>query len=134
MACLIRTIQSIGSTFDDTLCTGILVASIEVQDVVPAVTAIKSLSDIYLKWEKVSSRLIEDAANVNSSRHISRVTQASMDCSICGKQIQMTPKCFLSQLNQSSLLKLNKEVEKSVRLKDDNFALKNYEGPYEHRT
>lgn len=59
MAVLIESLPSLGSTFDGGLAIGILVSSIGVSELFPTVAFIITLSDLDIKWEKISSLLIK---------------------------------------------------------------------------
>lgn len=94
LAGLIKLHRSMGSTVDDALAIGILVASITVPYLMPATAAIKTLTESVMKWEEVSSHLIEQFKNLRSnSRPIAH--SASGACHICGKTNHSTERCFL---------------------------------------
>ena len=59
LAGIIEQLRAMGTTFDDALAIGILVASIDVTELMPATAAIKTLTDKDMKWEEISGRLIE---------------------------------------------------------------------------
>lgn len=74
---LIKTLQQIRSTFDESLEIGILVASINVSNSMSAVAAIKTLNEKGIKWEHVSSRFIEETNNMKSSGQQIRAKKAN---------------------------------------------------------
>ena len=120
MAGLIETLRSMGSTFDDALAIGILVASIDVQELLPVVAAIKTLSDRDMKWESVTSRLIEESSDASSSAVINHANTANSSCGICGKSNHSTAKCFINPLNPNNRLNLTEEGKESIRRHGEN--------------
>ena len=58
MAALIERLRSMGTTFEDALEFGILVASIQVTELSPVTAFIKKLSDDRITWDSVTTRLI----------------------------------------------------------------------------
>ena len=114
MAGLIEQLRAMGSIFDDALAIGILVASIDVSELLPATAAIKTLSDKEVKWEDVSSRLIDEAKNLKSGFTNNRSYAANTNCAICGKSNHTTDRCFLNPLNPKNKLKLKSDPKKPV--------------------
>lgn len=120
LAGIIEQLRSMGSTFDDALAIGILVASITVSELMPATAAIKTLADKDIKWEEVSSRLIEEVKNIKSSNRTPRANSANSTCAICGKNNHSTNRCFLNPMNPHNKLDLKNGVaEKSQDGKTD---------------
>lgn len=111
MAGVMEQLRGMGTTFDDALAIGSLVASIEVQELMPTVAAIKTLSDKDIRWKAVSSRLIEEVKNLKSSGRSNRAHSANVCCGICGKTNHTTSKCFLNPLNPNN--KLNLKISNS---------------------
>lgn len=110
MAGLIEQLRSMGSTFDEALAIGILVASITVPDLLPATAAIKTLTEKDATWELVSGRLIEEVKNLKSNNRNQQSNAANSSCAICGKPNHSTPKCFLNPLNPNNRLNLKNSV------------------------
>lgn len=92
MAGLIEQLRSMGSTFDDALPIGILVASITAPDLMPATAAFKTITESYATWELVSSWLIEEVKNLKSNGHNHQANVANTACGICGKANHTTKK------------------------------------------
>lgn len=104
MAGLIEQLRSMGTTFDDSLAIGMLVASIEVSELFAVTASIKTLSADSVNWEQVSNRLIEETKTITSgSRGIIRASAANSSCQICQKK-HPTEKCFLNPMNPNCKL------------------------------
>lgn len=86
---------------------------------IPATAAIKTLTESDVKWEDVSSRLIDEVKNLKSNHRHSANTAKSA-CQICGKTNHSTAKCFLNPLNPHNRLELKSPVaEKNRNGKND---------------
>ena len=57
-----------GIKLDDTLEIGIIVFSINMSELAPVTAAIKTLAESEIKWEAVSSRLIEEKFRFHPER------------------------------------------------------------------
>ena len=115
LAGIIEQLRSMGSTFDDALAIGILVASISVPELMPATAAIKTLADRDIKWEDISSRLIEEVKNLKSSNRTPRANLANSSCAICGKNNHSTNRCFLNPMNPQNKLNLKSDVAEKIQ-------------------
>ena len=67
MAALLEKLQAMKASVEDTLAVGILLASIEVEEMGPVVAAIKTLSEDKVTWDAVAERLIEEARAIRTS-------------------------------------------------------------------
>lgn len=108
MAGLIEQLKSMGMTLDESLSIGILVASIEVQELMPVTASIKTLSESDVKWEEVSNRLIEDSNSISSGTALTAKSNMAHDgCQICHKSNHRTEKCFLNPMSKNSKLNIS---------------------------
>lgn len=85
LAGIIGQLRSKGSTVDDALVIDILVVSVATHELVPATAAIKTIVDKEMKWEEVSSQLIEEFENLKSSNQSPCANLANTPSAICGK-------------------------------------------------
>lgn len=76
-----------GSILHNALAIGLLVCSVTVAELIPSTTEIKTLSDKDIRWEEVSSRLIEEVKNHKSSNWTPRANSTNASSAICGKMI-----------------------------------------------
>lgn len=60
MSGLIELLKRMGNELADSLFIGIFVASIQVPQLLPVTAAIKTLAEMDITWENVTSRLLED--------------------------------------------------------------------------
>ena len=77
MTGLIEQLKVMGSTFDDALAIGILVASISVPELMPARAAIKTLTDESMKWDESSSRLVDGVKTLKLNHRHRRANMAN---------------------------------------------------------
>lgn len=73
----IENLRSLDTVFDDSLALGILVASTEVSELFPITAAINTRAGKDPSWYDVSSRLIEEAKDLQSGNGRDRATAAS---------------------------------------------------------
>ena len=116
MAGLLDQLKSMGNELADSLAIGILVASIEVHQLHAVTAAIKTLAEKDIKWEEITSRLLEErTAFLTEDGHRDRATPANsvrngqgeeQSCSICGKPNHKTHQCYLNPLNPENKLGL----------------------------
>lgn len=104
VAGIIEQLQNMGSKFDNALSIGLLVASIDVHELQPAVAAIKTLSEKDVNWETVSARLIEEVTNLKSGNR-NRANAVTQGCGICGKPNHTTDRCFFNPRNPKKQIK-----------------------------
>lgn len=106
LAGLVEQLNNMGSQLPEDLTVGILVASIEVTALMPVTASIKTLSDENLKWEDVSSRLIEEVKSLSKgSSSDDRAASAQVSCDIC-KKPHATSNCYLNPMNPNNKLNL----------------------------
>lgn len=72
-----------GTNLDDTLSVSILVASIQVAELAPGKAAIKTSAELDLKWESVSSQLIEEIKTLTFGT-VSVKSSAASSANVCG--------------------------------------------------
>lgn len=86
-------LQNMGSTFDDRVAIGLLVASTDVNELKPTVAAIQKLSERTVSWESVSARIIEQVTNIKYGNR-NRANTATKGCDIFGKTNITSDICF----------------------------------------
>lgn len=101
-------LHSMGLPLQDTLPIGMLVSSIEVEQLLPVKSSIKSLADSSLKWEVVASSPMEEAnaLKFDGRPHIRSAARSAV-CAFCAKPSHSTETCFMNPLNPASRLKLS---------------------------
>lgn len=109
---LIEQLRAMGTTFDESLAIGILVASIDVAEVHPATAETETFSEQDVDWEDVSFRLIEEVKNIKQGS-LNRSYAATQFCESCGKTNHGTAKCFVNPLNSKTKLDLKSKTENS---------------------
>lgn len=113
LALLIEKIRSMGTIVHDTLAIGILVASIDVQELLPTTAAMKAIADKDMKWKLVTTRFIGDAKQNFSSR--SSPTQLEQAfAAVCKGQICQNPghkidKCYLKRMGSNCRLDISED-------------------------
>ena len=110
MASILETLRSMKSGLDEALSIGILVASIEVSELLPVVAAIKTLSERDVKWETVSARLIEESKAVKREFK-EEAKAASAGCPICQK-MHPIERCWLNPKNPRNRLSLGRKSDR----------------------
>lgn len=115
LAGLLEQLQGMGTKLDKTLQIGILVASIQVPELAPVTAAIKTLAEDDLKWDAVSSRLIEETHSLKSeSVNRSSAAKAGNICELCHKPGHKIENCFLNPLNPNNKLTLPTDPVKNL--------------------
>lgn len=116
MAGLLEQLKSRGMTIDDSLAIGILVASIDVPELMPVTASIKTLAEADVKWEEVANRLIEDSKSISSGNGLSaRASAATVDtCQICKKPNHKTENCFLNPMGKNCKLDISDDTVSSL--------------------
>lgn len=116
IAALVEQLRSMGTTLDEPLVIGILIASLTVDELKPASAAIKTLSDEKLQWEDVTARLIEEVKTLKSDRGQSsrQATHDERSCAICGLNNHRTGSCYLNPLNKLNKLGLTESTVRDI--------------------
>lgn len=109
MAGIIDQLRSMGTKFEDPLAIGILVASIEEQQLKPATAAIKTLAESDLNRGEVSGRLIEEVKTLLKASDSAVDSHAAYEnwCHICERNGHSTGECFSNPKNPQNRLGLN---------------------------
>lgn len=106
MAGLIEQLLAMGTSFDDALAVGILVASIDVTELSPVTASIETLSNDKITWEAVSTRLIEEVHTLTlatgSAARSNAANIEKLQCHIWQKLNHSTDNCFLNPFGKMS--------------------------------
>ena len=80
-----------------------------------AIAAIKTLTDESMKWEEISSCLIDEVKNLKSNHRHSRANTANTACEICGKANHPKRRCFFNPLNTHNKLGLTSNIAEKTQ-------------------
>lgn len=76
---LIGQLRSMGNSCDEDIAIGILVASVEIPELLPVTASIKKLADPEISWKEVANRgLMEDVKTMTSNSGLSRSSNAAL--------------------------------------------------------
>lgn len=108
MGGVIDQLKSMIVTFDDVLTVGKLVCSIDVSQLSPVVSSVKSLTEEKISWKRVTNRVIEEVKSLkcNLDTHQMANIVSSKYCSICYRRTHDTSKYYLNPINPNNYLKL----------------------------
>lgn len=82
-----------GTFFDESLAVVILVASIDIPQLIPTTAAIQTLANKDVKWEDVNAMLIDKAKPLKNGPR-NRSSAATQCNALCGKTKQNTDTVF----------------------------------------
>lgn len=110
MAALFEQLTAMEATMDESLQVGILIASIEVEDLRAVSAAIKTLADDDVKWDTVAERLIEECAALKKASHAPHSSAAAKGkgkklCSFCSRPGHVAKNCWINPANPNNRLK-----------------------------
>lgn len=116
ISALVEQRRGMGSTLDDPLITGILIASINVEELKPPTMGLETLSDEKIKWADVTARLLEEVKSLKSERNQSsrQAMHDEQSCGICCKTNHHTGSCFLNQRNRFNKVGLFESLIKTT--------------------
>lgn len=102
-----------GASFDDTMAIQILVASLNVTDLVPVAASIKRLWNDKLSWEEVSNRRVEEVKSITTG-HSSAVpaataTTSKHNCAICHKTSHVAADFYLNPMSSKCKIDVPKD-------------------------
>lgn len=114
IAALIKQIRSMGTTFEDTLAVGMLVASIQVAEPAPITAFINTLSDDRITWDADTTQSIKETQSLsNITNSDARANAASGEREpfhLCKNISHRTYNFFLNLLGGNSKIDLQDEV------------------------
>lgn len=104
---LVKKFQSISDPLHDTLEIGMLVAAIDVDQLMPVIASIKTLPESSVTWEHVASRGVEET-NVLRTGNVphDRESTAQYVCPLCQPGRNTLNRCFHNPLNPNNRLNL----------------------------
>lgn len=113
---LVEKLQRMGAPLHDTLTTGMIVLSIDMEPLMPITASAKVLRDRSVTWEDMTSRFVEEyntlgTGNVshgsaNSAQHVYR---------ICKGKGYTLDRCFYNPLNSNNRLDVKEPVQFQIR-------------------
>lgn len=100
MTALMERLQTMGTSMEYSLAIGILVATIEVTQLLPVTSAIKTLAENNTSWKYVTSRSIKDTNSIQfDNNNRDRSHASSTVCQIFSKSNHRTGICSLNPSN-----------------------------------
>lgn len=97
-----------GSRLEDSATIGILMSSLQVPKLAIVTASIKTIPQRNLKWQHVSARVIEEAANLRQASDSGfKANAVSIHCQICSRSSHSTERSFLNPLNPDNKLQLS---------------------------
>lgn len=133
IAALVVQIHFMGTTLDETLVTGIIVASITVDELKMAWAAFKKFFGDKLKWKDVTARLIGEERSLKPDRRQSsrQATYGNKCCVICGETSHCSDMCFLDPLNKNNTLGLTRATVRNITYRGGNTVTNFFHKKYE---
>ena len=123
MASLLEQLRAMNAIIDDPLAVGILLASIDVEELGPVVAAIKTLSEESVKWDGVAERLIEESRSIRTSGHVQATVAKSHrpreNCDYCHRPGHPASRCWINPDNPNNRLKALKNAGNKSHEKTD---------------
>lgn len=105
---LVEKLKGIDTMMEDSLAFGILVAFINVAELLPFEQLIKKFLSDKIKWENVATNLSIDAKLLSSNSGAgARANAALSSCKICNETNYWTDQCFLNQMSHISKLNVS---------------------------
>ena len=120
MAAIVEQLAAMQASMDESLTVGILVASIDVVEMRPVISAIKTLADGDVKWDGVAERLIEEWRSIKNGAHAGESSAAGrVVCDFCSRPGHTAGKCWINPANPQNRLKALKKGGNGRADKDD---------------
>lgn len=111
LAGVIEQLREMKTEFADSLAIGILFASIDVTQILPATAAIKTHTEDKLTRGDVRNKTIEEVKTINSGNSMAdRATNAQQSCCIGHKSNRATLICSLNLLNTKKSSRLRQAI------------------------
>lgn len=141
LAVLKQQLRAMCTPLPDSLAIKILVAIVEVSEITPGTTAIRSLAEKDINWKDFSSLLIEECKVLKKSPGVNKAAAANLTCGLYQKLGHENKNVYLNPLNPNNRLnfpgkpgKSGKPKAKKIHKREDYYGQNKTENGLQWRT